>query len=269
MKDITLGYSPCPNDTFIFHALIHNKIPSGNLSFRETLLDVETLNQKALNAEFDVTKISYAALGHVRSDYRLLNAGGALGHGCGPLVVSKKTYDMKDLRNKSVAIPGKLTTAYLLLQLYDIAFKSSHIITMPFDEIMDSIAQDKVDAGVIIHESRFTYPSFGLQQVIDLGEWWEQETGSPIPLGGIVAKHSLGEENIQAVDSLVKNSIEYAYKNRDEAMPYIKSHAQELSIDVIRGHIDLYVNNYSLELGKAGHNAVAQLLSRSEQAGIV
>src|SRR3990172_5877954 len=182
MKSLTLGYSPCPNDTFIFYALIHDKIDTKNLKFKETLLDVETLNQKALHTELDLTKISYHAFGHMRKNYCLLRAGGALGRGCGPLVIAKNEYAMEELRGKKIAIPGKLTTAYLLLQLYNPDFSlqtSDLLVEMPFDKIIDAVAKEEVDAGLIIHESRFTYHSYGLKQIIDHGEWWEKQTGHP------------------------------------------------------------------------------------------
>ena len=269
MKNISLGYSPCPNDTFIFHALIHSKIRTGELTFNEVLLDVETLNQKALKAELDVTKISYAAFGHLRNDYCLLRSGGALGRGCGPLIVSRQEYGMQDLRDKKVAIPGSLTTAYLLLQLYDNTFSSSAIIPMPFHEIMGAVADNKVDAGVIIHESRFTYQSYGLSEIIDLGDWWEKETGLPIPLGGIIARRSLGDSLIPQIDVSIKQSILYAFDNRQSPVDYIKQHSQELSDDVINQHINLYVNDFSVDLGDEGEKAVKELLSRAEEAGII
>ena len=269
MKNISLGYSPCPNDTFIFHALIHSKIRTGELTFNEVLLDVETLNQKALKAELDVTKISYAAFGHLRNDYCLLRSGGALGRGCGPLIVSRQEYGMQDLRDKKVAIPGNLTTAYLLLQLYDNTFSSSAIIPMPFHEIMGAVADNKVDAGVIIHESRFTYQSYGLSEIIDLGDWWEKETGLPIPLGGIIARRSLGDSLIPQIDESIKQSILYAFDNRQSPVDYIKQHSQELSDDVINQHINLYVNDFSVDLGDEGEKAVKELLSRAEEAGII
>ena len=269
MKNITLGYSPCPNDTFIFYALTHNKIKTGKLSFNEVLLDVETLNQKALKADLDVTKISYAAFGHLRKDYSLLRSGGALGRGCGPLVVSKQDFEMQDLRDKKVAVPGNLTTAYLLLQLYDNTFSSSPIIPMPFHEIMGAVADEKVDAGVIIHESRFTYQSHGLREIIDLGDWWEKETGLPIPLGGIIARRSLGDGLIKQIDESIKQSILYAFDNRKSPVDYIKQHSQELSIDVINQHIDLYVNDFSVDLGADGEDAVRELISRAEEAGVI
>ncbi len=294
MKSLTLGYSPCPNDTFIFYAMIHGKIDTQNLSFNEILLDVETLNQKALKAELDITKISYAAYGRLRENYCLLRSGGALGRGCGPLVVAKNEYTMEELRGKKIAIPGKLTTAYLLLQLFDPAFIRAYsnnlygrgnpapafvraglprpypiIIEMPFHKIMDAVVNEEVDAGLIIHESRFTYPSHGLKQLLDLGSWWEKETGLPIPLGGIIAKRTLGKSLIKQADKLLKQSVEYAFSNRIEPMAYIKEHSQELSDDVINQHINLYVNDFSLDVGDEGEKAVAELISRAEESGII
>jgi len=270
MKTLTLGYSPCPNDTFIFYAMIHGKIDTGGLEFKETLLDVETLNQKALNAELDLTKISYHAFGHLRDNYTLLRSGSALGRGCGPIVVSKDAYTMEELRDKKIAIPGKLTTASLLLQLSDPAFiNSSNLIIMPFQEIMDAVANGDVDAGVIIHESRFTFVSYGLKRVIDLGQWWEKETALPIPLGGILAKRELGRELILTIEDLLRQSIEYSYNNRFEPMGYIKQHSQELSDGVIKDHINLYVNNFTIDIGNEGEKAVVELFSRAEDAGII
>lgn len=271
MKTISLGYSPCPNDTFIFYAMIHGKVPTDDLTFNEVLLDVEALNQKALKVELDLSKISYHAFGRLRSDYCLLRSGGALGKGCGPLVISKNEYSMDELRNKKIAIPGKLTTAYMLLQLYDSSFGSqpNNIISMPFDKIIDAVVNEEVDAGLIIHESRFTYPEYGLIRIIDLGEWWEDETGLPIPLGGIIAKRSLGANVIQKIDSILKSSVFYAFKNPREPMTYIKQHSRELSDEVISGHINLYVNDFSIDLGEEGENAVNEFITRAETAGII
>ncbi|RJQ44218.1 MAG: 1,4-dihydroxy-6-naphthoate synthase [Nitrospiraceae bacterium] len=285
MKTLSLGYSPCPNDTFIFYALTQGVIDTGDLKFKEILLDVETLNQKALNTELDITKISYHAFGRLRDNYVLLRAGSALGRGCGPLVVAKHNYTMSDLQDKKIAIPGKLTTAFLLLQLYDPAFRAglkpsptlapgplppaSVFIPMPFDRIMDAVANEDVDAGLIIHESRFTYPSYGLKQVIDLGEWWEKETGLPVPLGGILARKSLGNDLIKQIDAYIRSSVQYAFSHRAEPMEYIKKHSQELSDNVIEQHINLYVNNYSIDIGAEGEKAVREFLSRAEDAGII
>lgn len=278
MKTLSLGYSPCPNDTFIFYALLHGKIDTGGLRFSESLLDVETLNQKAMRSELDLTKISYHAFGHLRQKYMLLRAGGALGRKCGPLVVTKNEQTMEGLQGKKIAIPGRLTTAFLLLQLFDPAFRITNAtppitapayIEMPFHRIMDAVANEEVDAGLIIHESRFTYPSYGLKKLIDLGEWWESETGLPIPLGGIIANKSLGENMHTKLNSLVRLSVEYAFANRPEPMDYIKQHSQELSDEVISQHIDLYVNNYSIDIGTEGEKAVNELLARAEVAGII
>ena len=270
MKELTLGYSPCPNDTFIFYAMIHGKIDTDGLKFKETLLDVETLNLKALKGELDLTKISYHAFGHLREKYTLLRSGGALGRGCGPIVVTKDGHTMEKLRDKKIAIPGKLTTASLLLQLYDPAFtNASNLIIMPFHEIMDAVANGDVDAGVIIHESRFTYVSYGLSRVIDLGQWWEKETGLPIPLGGILAKRELGRELILKIENLLRQSIEYSYNNRFEPMGYIKEHSQELSDGVIKDHINLYVNDFTIDVGEEGEKAIMELISRAEDNGII
>ena len=270
MKELTLGYSPCPNDTFIFYAMVHGKIDTGRLEFKETLLDVETLNQKALKGELDLTKISYHAFGHLRDKYVLLRSGSALGRGCGPIVVTKDRDTMEDLRGKKIAIPGKLTTASLLLQLYDPAFaNSSNLVIMPFHEIMDAVSNGDVDAGVIIHESRFTYVSSGLNRVIDLGQWWEKETGLPIPLGGILAKRELGKETILKIEDLLRKSVEYSYNNRFEPMGYIKEHSQELSDGVIKDHISLYVNDFTINIGDEGEKAVNELMSRAESSGII
>jgi 1,4-dihydroxy-6-naphthoate synthase len=267
-RTLSLGYSPCPNDTFIFYALVHGQIETAGLGFREMLLDVETLNQKALNAELDITKVSFHAYGVLRDRYRLLRSGGAMGRGCGPLVVTKRKQSMDDLRGKKVAIPGRLTTAYLLLQLYD-PLAAAHVVVMPFDRIMGAVKEGSVDAGLIIHESRFTYPEYGLSEVIDLGRWWEQETGLPIPLGCIIAKKGLGDELAHCVERLVRESVVYASAHRVETKDYIKAHSQEIKDEVVEEHIRLYVNDYSLDLGDDGVSAVEELFRRAEARGII
>jgi 1,4-dihydroxy-6-naphthoate synthase len=270
MRDsaLTLGYSPCPNDTFIFYALVHGKIDTGGLSFEEVLLDVETLNRKALNKGLDITKVSFHAYGHLKDNYSLLRSGGAMGRGCGPLVVARRKIGMEDLRGKRIAVPGRLTTAYLLLQLYDPAL-STNIVLMPFDRIMASVRDGTADAGLIIHESRFTYPDYGLFEVRDLGEWWEGETGLPIPLGCIIARRDLGQSTIDTIDSSVRKSVEYALSRSEETKSYIKSHSQEMADEVIEQHIALYVNKYTIDPGDEGLRAVQQLLKRAEQEGII
>jgi 1,4-dihydroxy-6-naphthoate synthase len=263
---ISLGYSPCPNDTFIFYGLVHGRI-EGAPEFREVLEDIETLNRFAVRAELDTTKISFHAFAHLRESYCLLRSGGALGRGCGPLVISKQAIDPKDLANKRVAIPGELTTAALLLRLHSPGL--TDFVVKPFNEIMPACESGEVDAGVIIHESRFTYPEYGLSKVIDLGEWWEATTGHPIPLGGILAKRELGEAMIARIDRSLKASVEFAYANPDIVKPYIRTHAQEMDEAVMQQHIDLYVNEYSIDYGEEGESAIRDLLGRAESAGIV
>ena len=265
---LTLGYSPCPNDTFIFYALAKGKIDCGGLQFREILEDVETLNRMAGRAELDITKVSFHALAHLRDSYLLLCSGGALGRGCGPLVVTREMYDMETLRTKKIAIPGKLTTAFLLLQLYDPALRD-RVVEMPFHLIVDAVKNREVDAGLIIHESRFTYQSAGLVSILDLGSWWERLTGLPIPLGGIIAKRSLGHDLVRNVSSCIRRSIEFAFENPSEPKGYIKSHAQELDDRVIEQHIGLYVNDYSLALGDEGINAIREFFRLAEDRGLI
>jgi 1,4-dihydroxy-6-naphthoate synthase len=265
MRKISLGYSPCPNDTFIFYALTHQRLEC-DLEFRETLKDVEYLNRMALHKRFDVTKASFHGLGFMRDDYCLLHSGSALGRGCGPLIVARDDIYQKDLGNKKIAIPGRMTTAYLLLRLF--APDAKNIVEMPFDRIMNAVSMGTVDAGLIIHESRFTFPQYGLVKITDLGEWWEKETGLPIPLGGILARRDLGAEVIRKIDYLIKQSIEYAFEHPEEPREYIKKNAQELDDDVIDQHIKLYVNDHTLDIGD-GILAVEKLLKTAEELNLI
>jgi 1,4-dihydroxy-6-naphthoate synthase len=264
---LTLGYSPCPNDTFIFYALVHGRVPLSGCTLKERLEDVETLNALALQGALDLTKISYHALGHLRRDYCLLKSGGALGRGCGPLVVARQAATMESLRGKRLAIPGRLTTANLLLQLYGEGF--DNLLILPFHRIMAAVADGAADAGVIIHESRFTFRQHGLQEVLDLGQWWEQETGLPIPLGGILARRALGAELIGSLDAALRASVEYAFAHPEEPKDYIRKHSQELSESVIESHIGLYVNHFSRDLGSDGRLAIEALFSRAAARGII
>ena len=266
MKNLTLGYSPCPNDTYIFYALTHGRIATPGFSVAERLEDVESLNQLAVEGQLDLTKISYHALGHLRDRYVLLHSGGALGRGCGPLVIAATDTDMQRLRGKRIAIPGLLTTANLLLQLYGTGF--DNLLVVPFDQIMPSLKRGEADAGVIIHESRFTYREAGFHDILDLGAWWESDTGLPIPLGGILARRELGSETIRAADEAIRASLEYAREHDDEPRNYIKQHAQELDDQVIDAHISLYVNDFTLDLGEEGVAAVETLLGRAEERGL-
>jgi 1,4-dihydroxy-6-naphthoate synthase len=263
---MTIGYSPCPNDTYIFYALIKGKVTVPGLAFRERLEDVETLNRLALDGALDLTKISYHALGHLRERYALLRSGGALGRGCGPLIVARPGTRIEDLRSGTVAIPGKLTTAWLLLQLFDRGLNNVEVMT--FDRIMQAVADGAVTAGLIIHESRFTYPLYKLEMLLDLGEWWERYSGLPIPLGGILGKRSLGAEILEKVEQAIRESLLYARSHQDEVLAYVKEHSQEMDESVMMSHIDLYVNDFSLDLGDEGVRAVQRLFAEAEQRGI-
>lgn len=267
MKNLSLGYSPCPNDTYIFYALTHGKIAAPGFSVTERLEDVETLNQLAVSGQLDLTKISYHALGRLRERYALLRSGGALGRGCGPLVIAPGKTDMQALRGKRIAVPGRLTTANLLLQLYGTGY--DNLLVVPFDQIMPSLKRGDADAGVIIHESRFTYRDAGFAEILDLGSWWETATGLPIPLGGILARRDLGSDMIQAADRAIRASLAYARQHPQEPRDYIRMHAQELDDRVIDAHIELYVNDFSVDLGEEGVAAVATLLARAEERGLI
>jgi 1,4-dihydroxy-6-naphthoate synthase len=264
---ITLGFSPCPNDTFIFYALVNKKIDDANLDFELHIEDVETLNHLAIARSLDVTKISCHAFHYLQDDYRFLKSGGAFGRGCGPLVISKERYEPQDLKGKSIAIPGELTTAYLLLKLFfDANFGSKpSVVPMLFHEIPAAVRDGRVDAGLIIHESRFTYAEHGLSRVLDLGEWWEKETGLLIPLGGIVAKKSLGRK-IETIEYLIRKSVEYSFSHSDQAMSFIKKYSQELSEIVINDHIGLYVNDFSIDMGDVGLASLQELMQRAQKA---
>lgn len=268
MKTLSLGYSPCPNDTFIFYALVHNRIDFAGPRFAPPLLeDVETLNGWALDKRLDVTKISCHALGHVLDEYCVLSAGSALGRGCGPLLVAASGMPETSLVGKRIAIPGRLTTAAMLFRLFLPA--CTELVEMRFDTIMEAIRLREVDAGVIIHESRFTYAGQGLVCLQDLGQWWEEVSGQPIPLGCIVARRSLGTETLARIDRAIAASIDFAFASPDACLPYIRSHSQETADEVVQSHIGLYVNNYSRDLGSQGMAAIAAFLDRGRQAGVL
>jgi 1,4-dihydroxy-6-naphthoate synthase len=266
-RTLTLGYSPCPNDTFIFHALVHGIVRADGLRFSERLEDVETLNRLAAGAQLDVTKISYGAAPSLLRDYVLLRSGGALGRGCGPLIVARRELSHDDLRTARIAIPGRNTTANLLLRLF--AANAQPGTELVYSDIMPAVARGDVDAGLIIHESRFTYPQHALVKVVDLGEWWEQTTGHPIPLGGIMARRALGDETIRRIDDTIRRSVEHAFAQPDDSRGYVREHAQEMDDSVAQQHIDLYVNRFSVDLGAEGESAVRELFARAAQAGIL
>jgi 1,4-dihydroxy-6-naphthoate synthase len=260
---INLGYSFCPNDTFIFYALTHGRIPGETVI--EQLEDVETLNQWALSGKLEMTKISYHAYAHVRERYVALHSGGALGRGVGPLIVAREP--LESLVGKTVAIPGAMTTANLMLTLSQPEGVNTRV--MRYDLIMPAIERGEVDAGLIIHESRFTYQQHGLVKLLDLGQWWEGETGLPLPLGAILARRDLGLEKLRELDQAVRSSLEYAYAHPNEPKAYIRQHALEMEDTVMQAHIDLYVNEFSLDVGEEGERAVKELFARAEARGLI
>jgi 1,4-dihydroxy-6-naphthoate synthase len=266
---LSLGFSPCPNDCFMFDAIVNRRIDLEGLQFTERLADVEALNTSAFAGDADVTKLSYHAYAYCADKYVLLDAGSALGRNCGPLVISKRPISKDEVAASAlrIAIPGKFTTANLLSGL---AFpKAQRKTELVFSEIEHALLRGEFDCGVIIHENRFTYEAKGLKKVIDLGEFWETETGAPIPLGGIVVNRMLPDEVKHAVNRVLRQSVEYAFANRSASLPYVRAHAQEMSEEVMYKHIDLYVNEYSIDLGVDGRRAVELLFERARLAGII
>lgn len=263
--NLTLGFSPCPNDTFIFDALVNKKIDTGGLDFEVHLEDVQTLNEWALSGKLAVSKISYGVLPLLLDRYTLLNSGGALGKGVGPLLITNKSggVSREEIENVAVAIPGENTTAHLLFSL---AFPQARKkVFRVFNEIEQAVLHREVAAGVIIHENRFTYQDRGLVKLLDLGNFWEQQTGAPIPLGGIVARKDLAPGIAGQVDRLIRQSVEYSFQHYPAISDYVRAHAQEMSEAVMRQHIDLYVNSFSLDLGPEGKKAVETLFGVYEQ----
>ncbi|WKZ18392.1 MAG: 1,4-dihydroxy-6-naphthoate synthase [Candidatus Jettenia sp. CY-1] len=264
---LTLGFSPCPNDTFIFDALVNKKIDTEGLSFELTIADVEKLNKLAFQHSLDITKVSYYAYACLMQDYIVLDAGSALGNNCGPLLISKPENQNSKIEGLTIAIPGKYTTANFLLSL---AFpEAMNKIEMLFSDIENAILQNNVDAGLIIHENRFTYQDKGLIKIIDLGEYWEVKTGLPIPLGGIVIKRSLPSAISQKVNRVLRKSVKYALANPASSREYVRQYAQEMAENVRKQHIQLYVNNYSISLGNTGRNAVKTLFEWAQKNTLI
>jgi 1,4-dihydroxy-6-naphthoate synthase len=276
---LSLGFSPCPNDTFIFDALVNGKIDTGGLSFDVGYHDVETLNQKAFNHELDITKLSYHAFAYAVEDYELLDAGSALGFGVGPLLITKNEALAEELRqyaggllperlqNLKIGIPGKYTTANFLLSLaYPLLQNKRQLL---FSDIERALLDEEIDLGLIIHENRFTYAAKGLHKVVDLGDYWEKTTTSPIPLGGIVIRRNLPDDIKQQINTLVQESVEFAFANPKSGLDYIRSHAQEMDENVMYKHIELYVNKYSLNLGVEGRRAIQAMFDRALQLHLI
>ena len=266
---LSLGFSPCPNDCFMFDAIVNRRIDLEGLEFTPHLADVEALNQAAFAGEADVTKLSYHAYAYCTADYVLLDAGSALGRNCGPLLISKRPIARDEVAAGAlrIAIPGKYTTANFLLGL---AFpRALNKTALVFSEIEPALLEDRFDAGLIIHENRFTYAEKGLKKIVDLGEYWEETTGAPIPLGGIVIRRSLPDEIKQRVNRVLRRSVEYAFAHRAASLDYVRAHAQEMSDEVMYKHIDLYVNAFSIDLGPEGRRAVELLFAKAAATGII
>jgi 1,4-dihydroxy-6-naphthoate synthase len=257
MRELTFGYSPCPNDTFAFHALAHGLVDAP-FRVRPVLLDIEELNRRAHEGEFDLTKLSVGAFAGIGDGYRLLRSGAALGRGVGPIVVTRTPATLAEAVRGRVAIPGRDTTAYRLLRLA--APIIGDVVEMRYDRILDAVSQGDVAAGLIIHESRFTYAQHGLVEAADLGDWWERETGLPVPLAGICARADLDASLVAAAELAVRDSVQYAFDHPDASRDYVRAHAQEMSDAVCAAHIALYVNEHSLDIGADGLRAIARLV---------
>lgn len=266
-KKISLGFSPCPNDTFIFDALVNSKIETSQFIFEPVIVDVEELNKMALKGVLNVTKLSVSAFSFASDNYSILDSGSALGFGCGPLLVSKNDFAFGGIDHLKIAIPGKYTTANLLLSIF--APNAINKTEFLFSKIEDAVISGKVDAGVIIHENRFTYHQKGLKKIADLGQMWEEETGMPIPLGCISVNNKLSDEVKQKINSLIKESIEFAFANPESSKNYIKKHCRQMDNDVIAKHISLYVNKYSINLDEEGKNAISFLLKKGNMAKLL
>jgi len=264
---LTLGFSPCPNDTFIFDAMVHGIIDTKGLSFEYVLEDVETLNRWAEQGKLDITKLSYNTFLHTVQQYALLHSGSALGKGVGPLLISKKALDLSDISDFRIAIPGINTTANLLLSLAFPAAKNKTEIV--FSEIEEQVLSGEFDAGLIIHESRFTYAQKGLNKLIDLGDWWENTVNAAIPLGGIVIRRSFDKELCATVDSIIKESLQYSWKHYPVLSDFVIENSQEMEEEVMRKHINLYVNEYSTDLGEEGRKAILTLFEKAKQGGLL
>ncbi len=266
-ESIRLGYSPCPNDTFIFYGIAAAGLRIPGIRIEVELHDVETLNRMAMTARLDVSKLSFHAWLLVRERYRLLNSGAALGHGCGPILVAQRPLTRVEVAATRIVLPGEWTTAHLLFRLWAPQAANRYFVT--YDRILPEVAAGKADCGVIIHENRFTYAAAGFQAVVDLGAWWEAETGLPIPLGCMAVRTELGDGRAREIEALIRRSIHLSRQNPDAALPYIRRYAREMSAEVLRRHIDTFVNPYSLDLGETGKRAVAELERRARAAGII
>ncbi len=267
MTTLSLGFSPCPNDTFIFDAMLHGKVNTEGLDFEVYMEDVEALNRRAFAGGIDVTKLSYHAFAWLTERYALLDAGSALGNNCGPVLIARAPMSDAEIDSARIAIPGKMTTANFLLSLaYPNAPDKQETL---FSEIENAVLEGTADAGLIIHENRFTYRQKGLVKLLDLGEFWETSTGLPIPLGGIVVRRDLPSDIQQKVNRVMRRSVEYAFANPADVMPFVRQHAQAMDDAVMQAHIDLYVTDYTVDLGEKGRDAVREMFGIAKQKGVI
>lgn len=264
---IHVGHSPDPDDAFMFYALAHDKIDTGDLVFRHELQDIETLNRRALRGELEVTAVSIHAYAHLLDKYALLPSGCSMGDHYGPMVVARKPLTVADLRNATIAVPGTMTTAFLALRL--LLREGFAYEVLPFDRILDAVAAGKFDAGLIIHEGQLTFQNQGLQLIVDLGVWWQEKTGLPLPLGGNVVRRDLGDETIRQISRLLKESIRYSLAHRQEALTYALQYARDMDRDLADKFVGMYVNDWTLDYGERGRQAVRVLLEEGHKAGLV
>ena len=266
-RNLSLGYSPCPNDTYMFNAIAAGRVGIDGYTFSPQLHDVETLNRMALDGKLDVTKLSFYAWLTVKERYRLLSSGTAMGFGCGPVLIAKRAIDRQSIGKCRIVLPGRWTTGHLLFRLY--APEADQRIFTTYDRIFEMLTSGAADCGVIIHESRFTFEAAGFRALVDLGAWWEETTGMPIPLGGIAARRDLGGDLIEGIDGAVRSSITRAMAAPSDALPYIRKYAQEMDEDVLAAHIRTFVNDFSLDLGERGRQAIDTLERMALDAGIL
>jgi len=266
VRTLTFAHSPDPDDAFMFYGLAAGKIDCEGLTFKHIIEDIETLNKRAMNAELDVTAVSIHAYAYVLDKYALLTSGASIGDDYGPMIVARRQMSVADLGNARIGVPGLMTTAYLAMRL---CLGNPEVVVIPFDQIMDGVEQGKVDAGLLIHEGQLTFASRGLQKVIDLGQWWKSETGLPLPLGGNAIKKSLGPELISKVSRLLKESIQYGLANREPAVMHAMANGSGMAASLTDEFVGMYVNDYTLDYGKRGRQAVSLLLAKGNQAGVI
>ena len=267
IRTLSVGHSPDPDDAFMFYALAHNKIPTGNLAFAHQLQDIETLNRRCLNQELDISAISLHAFAYLSDKYALLSSGCSMGDRYGPMVVAKKAYTIDELKSLRIAVPGTLTTAFLSLSLL-LGSKFQYEI-VPFDEILNAVEQGKVDAGLIIHEGQLTFQNQGLKLVVDLGVWWYEKTGLPLPLGGNVVRKDLGADIISEASRLIRESINYGLDHRKEALAYALQYGRDLDTGLADKFVGMYVNDWTVDYGEKGRKAVQVLLTEGHKAGVI